>query len=820
MDFSYQMVGERLVRGGRLASTRTSEAFEAVDQETGERVTLWLLRYPLVFGSEIALQFSARLQLLSDAQVSRIPFRFWGVDARGTAFLVTDFARGANLLGHPFSIPDLQNTFVNLVDSIARVHEHGQVLSDICNESFFLEAAGKPILWSMLGPFESGAKQTAALPPTETLHFVAPEQRNLSANDPTVDIFALGVLGYRLFTGRFPLAGRQLTADHIPDVTAVAPAPTTVRTDLPVWTDDILGNCLAARPSERFPDARELLKALHSAIEHGSSIYGNTRWSRKTVAVRSPALEENQQKEVSTYIAPQTKSMPTSYRPQPQRGRPVDIDDKRVRFITWSVALVVGLLVAGLLFLAIDRVNRPPQQASTLTDVINAAPAELKPLLVDATSAGLPFEKREKAIERIAQSQQGSAYSVLLRLRTAGLESNLVRSLDKFLFQRLTNDRQSRVAELLRRFWSEGGGARVTPEVFNKLLLACDRSLSTETRKKTLEEAVAVDPERTTQLVAALALDESEATFVPILRSFVGQKAGQTEVAGRGIGALILATNHLARSFQKDLPDWLQRISDEDLRWSLVHLAEHENRTVFDLAREMARRKALPPYQAIVLDAVIQLEKGPQDVPLQSALVRSALNGWDLDALQVVGQWMAPGAERVLLSAMATSSSPEVATKAFEIVAGRSLQNEPGKTFIGWVKNQLWDSRSRLVKPLGIISLEEMANDDELSYALDQFLTESSPGMLYRFSRSSGDTRILGIILKRFGERLPSQEVLDLLDSPSRDIRLEVVKALRGRNELVVLQRILRSYDREEDPEIRRAYEENHWVTKERSNRG
>ena len=122
--------------------------------------------------------------------------------------------------------------------------------------------------------------------------------------------------------------------------------------------------------------------------------------------------------------------------------------------------------------------------------------------------------------------------------------------------------------------------------------------------------------------------------------------------------------------------------------------------------------------------------------------------------------------------------------------------------------------------PLGIVALQDLATDDELSYALDQFLQASSPGMLFRVCRASGSTRLIAIIVRRFGERLPSAELVELLEIPSKEVRIETVRALRGRNELVVLQRILRSYDREEDPEIRKAYEENHWVTRERSNRG
>ena len=40
--------------------------------------------------------------------------------------------------------------------------------------------------------------------------------------------------------------------------------------------------------------------------------------------------------------------------------------------------------------------------------------------------------------------------------------------------------------------------------------------------------------------------------------------------------------------------------------------------------------------------------------------------------------------------------------------------------------------------------------------------------------------------------------------------------ALKGRNQLVVLQGIYRAYEREKDEEVREIYRREHWVTQDR----
>jgi len=70
------------------------------------------------------------------------------------------------------------------------------------------------------------------------------------------------------------------------------------------------------------------------------------------------------------------------------------------------------------------------------------------------------------------------------------------------------------------------------------------------------------------------------------------------------------------------------------------------------------------------------------------------------------------------------------------------------------------------------------------------------------------------------GEILPSGDLVSLLHSNNPEIRIEVIKSLKGRNELKVLQGIIKAYDNEKDPKVIEVYNEYHWVTKERSKKG
>jgi serine/threonine protein kinase len=97
-----------------------------------------------------------------------------------------------------------------------------------------------------------------------TPHYMAPEQIQ-SKPQSSSDIYALGVILYRMLTNQFPYSspGPSIYIEHLQ---SPIPHTTTIRPDLPVAIDQVIVNALAKNPDERFKSSGLLLKSFRAAI--------------------------------------------------------------------------------------------------------------------------------------------------------------------------------------------------------------------------------------------------------------------------------------------------------------------------------------------------------------------------------------------------------------------------------------------------------------------------------------------------------------------------------------------------------------------------
>lgn len=94
-----------------------------------------------------------------------------------------------------------------------------------------------------------------------TPHFMSPEQCNGRGVDHRTDIYAMGVLMYRLFTGHLPIQG-QTYAEILAKQIVVTPDPPSTLAPLPPALDRLIMACLAKDPAARPQTAGELSAAL------------------------------------------------------------------------------------------------------------------------------------------------------------------------------------------------------------------------------------------------------------------------------------------------------------------------------------------------------------------------------------------------------------------------------------------------------------------------------------------------------------------------------------------------------------------------------
>lgn len=286
----------------------------------GEPFTLKLSKFRQGEGGARADKERALLSRVEHPNIVRVwGHGYWPHPARGWPYLVMEYVEGPGLWSwleqHNPTAREVTAMMAALTDALAAVHERGALHRDVKGDNVLVRASdGQPVLLDFgVGDYEDAEAVTQAVLPPGTTHYRSPESlrflrehRDTKARyefRPTDDLYALGVVCFRLLADEYPFSP-SLPPDLLcADIEhRVPPGPGLLNPCVPVALSAIVSKLLAKRPEERIASARALHEQLLAV-------------SREADASWDSALFQWRDEQTP-------QSRPTEEAPRPREGAP------------------------------------------------------------------------------------------------------------------------------------------------------------------------------------------------------------------------------------------------------------------------------------------------------------------------------------------------------------------------------------------------------------------------------------------------------------------------------------------------------------------
>lgn len=161
--------------------------------------------------------------------------------------------------------------------ALAYAHARGVIHRDVKPENLMLERSTGRVMVTDFGIARDttradGLTQTGNV--LGTVHYMSPEQVAGAPLDGRSDLYALGVVGFLLLSGRFPFEADVATAVLLAHATKPAPPLGSVAPDVPRAVAAVIDRCLAKDPDARPSTGEALAESLGAALAQAEQAAG------------------------------------------------------------------------------------------------------------------------------------------------------------------------------------------------------------------------------------------------------------------------------------------------------------------------------------------------------------------------------------------------------------------------------------------------------------------------------------------------------------------------------------------------------------------
>lgn len=260
--------------------------YEATDLLIHKRVAVKVLHLSMAQDPEQVKRFEQEaLQAARFQSEHLVDITGLGHTREGIVYLVMEYLQGESLStflrSHPGPMPWRRavRLTMQLCDVLDLIHRHGVIHRDIKPANCFLtrDRNGKDLIKLLdlgLVKVDPDFRDSISSPKTRagilqgTPEYFAPERIDDGGYDHRIDIYALGVMLYRMLSGELPFKGQSAFETILQHAKEVAPPLRKVapKAKIPEKLEAITMRCMAKDPKQRFSSALEVKKALQEVV--------------------------------------------------------------------------------------------------------------------------------------------------------------------------------------------------------------------------------------------------------------------------------------------------------------------------------------------------------------------------------------------------------------------------------------------------------------------------------------------------------------------------------------------------------------------------
>ena len=254
-----------------LGRGATGIVYKAVDQTLDREVAVKVLN-PLYAAGDIMKRFRSEATTLAKLSHPEIATIHELLRTDTNLLMVMELVRGETLevlseRNGPMS-PELAGHILDgILSALEHAHRAGIVHRDLKPANVMVTALGSVKIMDFgIARVRGAEHMTIDGCAVGTPAYMAPEQVLGEEVDGRADVYAVGLILYRLLAGRLPFDADTPMAMWQKQVSETPPPLSTYRQDLPAWCDIVVQRALAKVPDDRFQTAEEFRAAVGRAI--------------------------------------------------------------------------------------------------------------------------------------------------------------------------------------------------------------------------------------------------------------------------------------------------------------------------------------------------------------------------------------------------------------------------------------------------------------------------------------------------------------------------------------------------------------------------